>query len=271
MNENAIIGFQAGTVVGTPSVLCTDPDGASDVSGMTYRILFGSYFSYFTIDTITAQVTFARAWDFDDKTLPETFLLTLQCVDPKGVSANADFNITILDINDNDPVCSPSSTTLDLLYSQATNTEITNVNCADADSTVNAELEYTILGLGSSKGYGKTYFAIVTTGSLTISTAFAMDYNTTFYITILVNDKGTSPRSTTVTFTVSYTEEPTIVTYEEITKCFPCTTGAIAMVAGAALVVAMLCIFFCTLCVLRCCYDCEKSKMKKAIASEHKV
>ena len=270
LNNWALVCFriQTGVVVGTPSVLCDDPDGATDVASLKYRILFGSYSAYFSINQTTAEVTFAKDWDYDDKTLPETFLLTLQCVDPNGVSASTDYNITILDINDNDPVCNPSLDTLELLYSQTVSESITHLNCDDADSTVNAELEYTILGL--AEGYGKTYFVVDTTGNVTISKMFQMDYNSTFYVIILVNDKGTPSRSTTVTLTVTYTEKPIIVVYEEVTTCFLCTTGAITLVAGAALVVAMLCIFLGTLCVLRCCYTCEQSKMKKLIASEHK-
>ena len=93
-------------VVGTPSMRCIDPDGGeSDVNEtMTYRILEGSYFSYFSIDPSTAQVTFARDLDIDTKTLPVTVTLTLQCLDQKGASANADFTITIINSGQNETV-----------------------------------------------------------------------------------------------------------------------------------------------------------------------
>lgn len=258
----------AGAIVGTPSVLCDDPDGIPDISAMEYRILFGTYSSYFTINQTTAQVSFNRDWNFDDKTLPETFSLTLQCVDPDGVTASANYVITILDINDNDPVCYPFNDSLPLTYAQAVNESITHLNCTDADSTVNAELEYAIIGV--NKGYGKTYFNVDLTGNLTITTEFTMEYNSTFYVTVKVKDKGSPVRSTTVTLTVSYLEKPIVNNYQEITTCFFCTTASVTLVAAAGFVVAMLCIFLATLCVLRCCYTCEKGKMRKLIASELK-
>ena len=235
---------------------------------MEYRILFSTYSSYFIINQTTAQVSFNRDWDFDDKTLPETFSLTLQCVDPDGVSASANYVITILDINDNDPVCNPFNDSLPLTYAQAVNESITHLNCTDADSTVNAELEYAIIGV--NKGYGKTYFNVDLSGNLTITTEFTMEYNSTFYVTVKVKDKGAPVRSTTVTLTVSYLEKPVINNYQEITTCFFCTTASVTLVAAAGFVAAMLCIFLGTLCILRCCYTCEKGKMRKLIASEFK-
>ena len=249
--------------------MCDDPDGTPDVSAMEYRILFGTYSSYFSIDQTTAQVSFSRDWDYDDKTLPETFTLTLQCVDPDGVSASAGYDITILDINDNDPVCNPFNDTLPLTYAQTANESITHLNCSDADSTVNAELEYSVSGY--NKGYGKTYFGIDTSGNVTITKAFAMDYNSTFYVTVEVKDKGSPKRSTTVTLTVSYTEKPTVANWTEVTTCFFCTTATVSLVSGAGFVALMLCLFLGTLCVLRCCYGYEQGKMRKLIASENKV
>ena len=256
-------------MVGTPSVLCEDPDGTPDVSAMEYRILFGVYSSYFSIDQTTAEVSFDRDWDYDDKTLPETFTLTLQCVDPDGVSASADYEITILDINDNDPVCNPFSDTLSLTYAQAASESITHLNCSDADSGDNSELVYSVSGY--SEGYGKTYFDIDTTGNVTITKSFEMDYNSTFYVTVDVKDNGKPKRSTTVTLTVTYTEKPTVANWTEVTTCFLCTTSTVTLVSGAGFVVLLLCLFLGTLCVLRCCYGCEQRKMRKLIASEYKV
>lgn len=236
---------------------------------MRYRFLSGTYSSYFAIDQTTANVTFARDWDYDDKTLPETFSLTLQCVDPDGVLASTDFVITILDINDNDPVCYPFNSTLPLTYAQADSESITHLNCTDADSTVNAELQYSIIG--ASKGYGKTYFNVDATGNVTITKEFEMEYNSTFYVTVEVTDKGSPSRSTTVTLTVSYTEKPVVTNYTEITTCFLCTTGSVTLISATAFVVLLLLIFLIVLVVLGCCYLCEQSRMRNLIASEHKV
>ncbi|XP_045165424.2 cadherin-23-like [Mercenaria mercenaria] len=258
-----------GTVVGTLDQLCTDPDGVPPDT-TTYAILFSTESAYFSIDPTTAQVTLAQDYDYDDVHLANEVNLTIRCSDTDGLSDDTTYTITITDINDNNPICSPSVTSFSLTYAQAVSTTLMNVDCSDIDSTVNAELEYSIIGL--STGYAKTFFQVDTSGNVSISTAFTMDYNTSFYVTVLINDKGTNPGplSATVTLTVTYTERPTITTYEGITECFLCTTSAITLVSAVSLVVFMLLVTCIVLTVLKCCYDRERLKIVKHLSKKKK-
>ena len=52
-------------------------------------------------------------------------------------------HIVVVDHNDNNPICSPSTVLLSINESHALNTEITTVNCTDPDSTIS---ENAILG-----------------------------------------------------------------------------------------------------------------------------
>ena len=240
--------------------MCTDPDNVPPDT-TTYAILFSTESAYFAIDASTAQVTLAQDYDYDDVNLANEVNLTIRCSDTDGLSDDTIYAITITDINDNNPVCSPSVTSFSLTYAQTVNSTLVNVDCSDIDSTINAELEYSIIGF--STGYGKQYFQVDTSGNVSISTEFTMDFNTSFYITILINDKGTNPGplSATVTLTVTYTERPTITTYEGISECFLCTTSALTLISAAGLVFLMFLIMCVVLVVLKCTFDCERNKM----------
>lgn len=268
-NHRHIFTLQNGTIVGTPDQLCSDPDGVPPDT-ITYSILFSTESAYFAINSSTAEVSLAQDFDYDDVNLANEVNLTIRCSDTDGLSDDTTYSITIQDINDNSPICSPSATSFSLTYAQVVNNTIVNVDCSDIDSTINAELEYSIIGLTS--GYSQTYFQVDTYGNVSISTEFLMDYNTSFYVTVLINDKGTNPGplSATVTLTVTYTERPTITNYSEIKECFLCTTSAITLVSAAGLVFFMLLTVFTVLSVLVSCYKRERTKIAKHLSKEKK-
>lgn len=247
-------------------MLCTDPDSDS----ISYSILSSTESSYFTIDPTTAQVTLANNYDYDDTSLANEVNLTVRCSDGRGLYDDTTYSVTIQDINDNNPVCNPSVTSFYLNYDQAVSTTLVNMACTDADSTVNAELDYSIIGF--STGYSKTYFQVDASGNVSVSTTFLMDYNTSFYVTILINDRGTPSLSATVTLTVTYTERPTIIVYTEVadSECFLCTTSAITLVSVAALFVFVISVYLVILYVLRRCYMREKRIIRKALSMEAK-
>lgn len=213
-------------------------------------------------------MTFAKEYDYDDPNLPHQLTLEVRCTSEGSLSDNTSFSITILDINDNAPVCSPPQTTFHLQYDQPANVTLVNLDCGDIDSTVNAELEYDTLGF--TRGYTKSYFDVDIFGNVSLHKNFTMDFNTSFYLTFLVNDKGTPSLSTTVTLTVTYTKETKIVTYERISPCFLCTTSALAIIAALCLVAFMIFVCLVVLCVLGGCHLFEMRAIKKAFAKVKK-
>lgn len=232
-------------------------------NGFLYR-----YYSYFIIDSSTTEITFAQDYDYDDPLLPHEFTLLVRCSSEGGYSDDTNVTIVILDINDNNPVCSPSQTTFHLQYDQADNVTLVNLDCSDIDSTTNAELEYHTSGY--SGGYTSTYFDVDTSGNVSLKRQFDMDFNTSFYVTFFVNDKGTPSLSATVTLTVTYTKETKIITYTRVSPCFLCTTSALTIIAALGLVGLMVFICLVVLCVLKCCHCCEMRKIRKALSKAKK-
>ena len=144
---------QAGQTVGTPSALCLDPDTAEV---LTYIIVPSlTYTSYFTMDSSSAAVVLAQTWDYDS-TLPTSVTLAIRCSDPDGAYADAAYTITFTDVNDNDPQCSPSTTSLSLSWQTEASVTLLSLQCTDIDSGVNAALLYSPAGIG----YGSTYFEV---------------------------------------------------------------------------------------------------------------
>ena len=237
------------------STSCTDPDGDT----LTYDIVFDTYSIYFTIaDSSTPTVSLAQTWDFDSS-LPAVLNLTVRCSDPGGFIDEVIYTVEFTDVNDNDPICTPSQTNFNLLYNQTVNETLLNITCTDADSAYNANLTFTPVGLSS--GYTVTFFNVDVNGTVFIKTSFTMDFNTTFYVTILVEDRGTPARSDTITLTVTFTMEPTIIIHEEITRCFFCTTASISIVSAAGFVVFILLSILIYLLILKCCFDYERRKI----------
>ncbi|KAL4226121.1 hypothetical protein ACF0H5_014108 [Mactra antiquata] len=261
INESA-----AGLFVGVLDQQCTDPDNDT----ITYSILFSAESSYFTIDPTTANVTLANDYDYDDASLAKEVNLTIRCSDGKGLFDDTIYSITIQDINDNTPICNPSVTSFSLTYAQVVNETLVNVDCTDADSTVNAELDYAPIGF--TTGYASQYFQVDSVGNVSTYTDFLMDFNTSFYVTILITDRGTPSLSATVTLTVTYTERPTIVIYTKVgdTECFLCTTSAITLVAVASLLVFAIVLYLIVLGTLKTCYDCERRKIRRALTKKEK-
>ncbi|WAR25232.1 PCD23-like protein [Mya arenaria] len=262
VDENQAVG----SVVETLSTHCTDPDTIPPET-ISYEFLFSTEHTYFAINS-SGVVTFAVLFDYDDVNLANEFNLTIRCFDNSGFYDDTYLTVTVNDVNDNSPTCSPSTTSLSLRYDQNVSETIQTLDCTDIDSTVNAELEYSILG--HAMGYGTTYFQVDATGNVSISQTFQMDFNTTFYVNILVNDKGTPPLSTTVTLTVTYTERPLNITYSKVEDCFACTTSAITILAAFGLVGFMVTTCFVVLLILKCCYDYEQWKIKKAFSKKRK-
>ncbi|KAH3816647.1 hypothetical protein DPMN_118167, partial [Dreissena polymorpha] len=256
-----------GVLVGQLSSFCDDFDNMPP-DNITYAILFSAESAYFAIDNYSGIVTFAQDFDYDDPNLANALNLTIRCSDINGFSADTFLQVIVNDVNDNAPICAPKPKSLSLRYDQQVNTPLSFLDCTDKDSTVNAELDYNIIGL--AKGYSKTYFQVDSGGNVSISKTFAMDFNTSFFVTIKVKDRGTPSLSITVTLTITYTEKPWNITYTKVDECFICTTSAISLLAALGLFALSVTICLLYLLILKCAYDIERRKMAKAFAKKEK-
>lgn len=118
-------------------------------------------------------------------------------------SSTTSIIITITDVNDNDPVCSPASYVASVNEDVAVSTTVAALTCSDADAGVT--LAYTLLTSGNTG----TAFAIgASSGAITVATA--LDYETlkAYALRVEVSDQST-PSARTTTVPVSVAVQPT--------------------------------------------------------------
>ena len=132
------------------SVSANDADAGSQ-GVVTYQITSGDTYGNFAIDETSGTVELRSLLDYE--TAP-TITLTITATDGDTSSPQtsmATVVVTVVDVNDNYPVCSPSLETPAVLESAAVGDVVVTLNCSDADTGNYAVLTYTISS-GNSDG-----------------------------------------------------------------------------------------------------------------------
>lgn len=159
------------------NIVATDADG----SPLTYSITGGNSSGAFSINN-TGTISVADASKLDYEVITQ-FVLTVNVSDGGG-GDDAIVTINLNDLNDNAPVASDASIFVD--EHTINGTSIYNVIATDGDGS---PLTYSITN-GNSSGA----FSITNTGSITVSDAAKLDYETItqFILTVYVSDGVTS-------------------------------------------------------------------------------
>ena len=131
--------------------------GASDADAtdvvLTYSINGGNTANKFSLNSITGELTLQAELDRETTSV---YSLELKVEDEHGRTATTSIIITVSDVNDNDPTCSPSSYTLEVAEDVST---VVTISCSDVDSST-PTVFYTLLSAGNT------------------GTAFSIDFNT---------------------------------------------------------------------------------------------
>ncbi|KAI8512133.1 hypothetical protein Bbelb_087720 [Branchiostoma belcheri] len=190
--ESAALGSQLYTVV------ATDQDSGSD-GNIKYSITSGDL-GKFNIDETTGIVYVA---DTLDKETLDTYSLAIRATDQGTTARSADVTlaVTVTDVNDNSPVCSPDVYTSTLAENAAAGSVVAGLFCtdADADATNNA-LTYSITA-GNAEGK----FEVSTAGFVTIATGQSLDYETTTSYQLEVSVSDVSGTAVTAEVAVAVT------------------------------------------------------------------
>lgn len=112
----------------------------------------------------------------------------------------ASVQVDVLDINDNSPTFLPNPTTVTIPEDLAVGDNVTSVQATDADSDLNGEVRYALLG-----GAGR--FRIdEETGVITVAAPLDREDQDEYKLEITARDQGHPSRSTTTTLDVSVTD-----------------------------------------------------------------
>ncbi|PVD25347.1 hypothetical protein C0Q70_15847 [Pomacea canaliculata] len=199
---NGNINLQEEQPVGTGvpfGISATDADSGDK---LTFS-LSGSQASYFSIDSSTGDVIVTQQLDRDAASAITVFdQLTVTVTDAAGHRATHALQLTLTDINDNSPACSPSVIAVSVSENTAAGTTVASLTCSDIDSSSNGAIStYTIFSGDDTS----TKFSMSGSSVKTTSTALDYETKTSYTLVIHIPDSGTPPKTGTATVVVTVT------------------------------------------------------------------
>ncbi|XP_041349528.1 protocadherin alpha-13-like [Gigantopelta aegis] len=172
----------------------TDTD-AGDT--LTYS-LTGAHAAYFNVDS-TGVITTSQVLDYDITSPITTYSITLNVLDAASHSLATPLTVTLNDINDNTPICTPNIYYRDVTENTASGTSVATIACTDADSTPNSDITLSIVNGDDAT----PKFSV--SGTDVVTSATAIDYETVTSYTLVLHavDGGTVKRTGTATLIVT--------------------------------------------------------------------
>ncbi|XP_030650241.1 protocadherin 1 gamma 32 isoform X1 [Chanos chanos] len=133
------------------------------------------------------------------------------------LSSQKTFVVSLSDVNDNAPVFSQSSYSVDIMENNDPSTSIVTVSATDPDSGENAQISYSILD-STVNGSPLSSYVYINPENGNIFTMRSLDYEQIkmFKIEVQVRDAGKPPRSSNVTvhvFLVDQNDNPPTILY----------------------------------------------------------
>ena len=171
-----------------------------------YSIESGDLDSKFRMDSSSGDLLLIEELDFETAslTLSDQYVLSIIAVDSDPTTTKTgtiEVRVTVTDVNDNDPVCTP------VLYShtlseanQISNIALLSLTCTDAESNTN--LNYSISSVTSNGASITSPFTIDNSGAIRLQAI--TDYETDQAMTVLVEVEDNGAPSRTVTATVEF-------------------------------------------------------------------
>ncbi|PVD20719.1 hypothetical protein C0Q70_18878 [Pomacea canaliculata] len=176
-----------------------------------FSITSTSLLSFFRIDSTTGQLFLTDKLDRDLPNGRDTYIVDVQVTDEltNPLSGFASVSVLPLDINDNDPMFVSSSLVGSVNENSEKGSSVMLVQVFDPDYMENGTVVFSILNSYTKNATGN-YFAIdANTGYVTTNVAKELldrEKDPELYMVVKLADKGTPPRSTTGTITISLTD-----------------------------------------------------------------
>ena len=193
----------AGTIVGT--IVAFDEDRNDEI---TYKFVGKNLLNeIFILNSRTGVISSRQILDREALTQvfsPPLSQVTLQvsATDNGSPSRQSlrDYNITLVDINDNTPVITGEPYEATVQENWATGTLVSNVTAIDADLGVNGEIQYFII----SGNFNNSFALNCITGALTVNQNIDRETFSSFTLVVTASDRGI-PQSRTDTTTINIT------------------------------------------------------------------
>ncbi|XP_077987373.1 protocadherin Fat 4-like [Glandiceps talaboti] len=187
INEDAALGDNVGQVVATDG-----DDSDHDDGQIEYSIIDGNAQQRFYINPSTGWVRVKQSLD---RETTDYYRLVIRGTDkgtlPNPLYEDAIFDVYIDDVNDNEPICSPTIYSKQLTEDVGSSVTVAELLCSDLDAGVNEQLSYAIV---DGDDLVTNRFAISPAGIVTTATSNPFDYEDIkeWYLTVNVSDNGLS-------------------------------------------------------------------------------
>ncbi|CAH1264999.1 FAT4 [Branchiostoma lanceolatum] len=184
--ENATVGASVVLVV------ATDADNGTD-GALTYAIASGNGDGKFAVDAATGEVQVAAILDRETIT---SYILVLTAQDggasPGPKTGTTTLSVTVTDVNDHEPVCSPSFHAVSISEGTAVGSTVTTVTCTDYDDGDNAVVAYEITSGNSNDSFDVN----TASGDVTLKNSLDLEDVRTFTLIVEASDSGSQTQLT---------------------------------------------------------------------------
>ncbi|XP_036450600.1 protocadherin beta-16-like isoform X26 [Colossoma macropomum] len=133
------------------------------------------------------EMVLQRELDREDRDELQLVLIASDGGSPKK-SGTVRIHVTVLDINDNAPVCKQAVYKIDVMENSPVGTVLTTVNAVDADEGINGEISYSIAQ--ASKEARELFEINPATGDITILDSLDYENERSYILNIKAKDKG---------------------------------------------------------------------------------
>ena len=160
----------------------------------------GPGFENFHIDPDFGFVTTQALFDFETTS---TFDLLLIATDLEGLTSNASFMVTLIDVNDNSPTFDPMVLDLTIPESAEFGSELTVVSANDLDSAENSFVTYTL----NSADIDRAFIIDSITGVISVNRELDFEARQSYTLVVTATDGGTPQRNGTLTINLNVLDE----------------------------------------------------------------
>ncbi|KAL8623682.1 hypothetical protein ACOMHN_046501 [Nucella lapillus] len=170
--------------------------------------LTGSQAKYFTVNKDTGAITANTKMDRDAGSTTVFNQLFLTVTDAGGnTSPQKQLTVTLKDVNDNAPTCTPSLYIASLAENTGVGVTVASLTCSDVDASPNGDIKKYVISSGDDT---PAKFTVSNSGKV-VTTAQALNFETKTLYTLVfsVQDGGATPNigSATVNVQVTHVNE----------------------------------------------------------------
>ena len=159
--------------------------------------------SFISVDSVTSVLSVKQPFDRESH---ESFNFTLVATD-QGNPARSSFvtiTVLVLDVNDNSPVFSLSSYSLNVSEAASTNSIIYSMSASDSDDGTNGVVSFSIQSF--IRGDNTHFTLNPFDGAMQTASSLDRETENLYKMVVIASDGGSTPRSSTTTVTITITD-----------------------------------------------------------------